>query len=563
MISTMAGLILPTANGVDWLRRKRFGARAVLALDLEKIGSEGGPDAFSRVADVVEIAGRDPLLAVIHLRIFDTRAGFGGLQCLRAAIKRAREAGRMVIAELVSAGNADLYVASACDRVFCTPSVESNAWGVQARLTYFGDALRALGVGVDVVAIGDYKSLAEPAIRSHPSQAAREAMQSVISDLHGQWAEGIASSRNVDLDCVETLTTSGPVTGEALIERGLIDAVAFADEVEAWLEEELGGEVRWFGLKSYARWRRWRSMRSKARTASEKVAVVHCAGPIMMSGSGRRGSLIAAPDLVGMLDDLRELDQVKSVVIAISSGGGSALASELIARAMERLGNEKPVVSVLGDMAASGGYYFPVLAKEIYAQPGTLTGSIGVVGGKLLAGPALAKLGVHVSTISGSKGSDPFDPTRPFSPDERHRIQRSMTRFYDRFLERVANGRQQTREVVEPWAGGRVWTGRQARELGMIDGFGTTGDAFRRACALAEITPVPARRMDCVLYRQPFWKRMVRKTGAQASGLDWLSTAPILRAGAALGANVASELALLSERPGKPLALSPWRLDIH
>ena len=221
------------------------------------------------------------------------------------------------------------------------------------------------------------------------------------------------------------------------------------------------------------------------------------------------------------------------------------------------------MVSVLGDTAASGGYYFPVLAHEIYAQPGTLTGSIGVVGGKLLAGPALAKLGVHMTTIAGGPGDDPFDPSRPFSSGERHRIERSMSRFYDRFLDRVATGRGKTREVVEPWAGGRVWTGRQAREMGMIDGFGTTADAFRRACGLADLEPWPARRVDCVLYRRPLWQRLTRKTSVEAAPLwEMLSAMPLWRAGVALKASVGAELALLTERPGRPLALLPWRLDI-
>jgi len=564
VISALAGWVLPSAQGVDWVRRRRFGARAVLTLDLEALsGRREGADVLFRLADVIETAGRDPLLAVIHLRVFDTRGGFGSLQCLRAAIKRARESGRAVVAELVSAGNADLYVASACDRVFCTPAVESNAWGVHARLTYFGDALRSVGVGVDVVAIGDYKSLAEPATRSHPSQPAREAVQAVISDLHGQWVEGLAASRGLSHELVEEMTRAGPLSGDELTERGLVDAVAYSDEVEAWLEQELGGEVRWFGLKSYQRWRRWRAMRRRSQTAGARIAVVHCSGPIMMSAAGRSGALIAASDLVALVDQLREQDTVRGVVLAVTSGGGSALASELIARAIERLGAEKPVVSVLGDMAASGGYYFPVLAHEIYAQPGTLTGSIGVVGGKLLSGPALAKLGVHVSTISGASGGDPFDPSRPFTPDERQRIERSMSRFYDRFLERVASGRGRTREGVEPWAGGRVWTGRQARDLGMIDGFGTTADAFRRACALADLEPWPERRVDCMLYRRPFWQRLARKTSLEtAPAWEMLSAMPLWRAGVALKASVGAELALLTERPGRPLALLPWRLDI-
>jgi protease-4 len=562
VLSTIAGYTLPSSSVVDWLRRRRFGRRPVLRIDLEQVSSarSGAPGAFFAVADVIEQAGRDPILGLVVLRIAQTRSGFGGLQCLRAAIHRARESGTVVVAHLVSATNADLYVASACDQVFCTPGVESAAWGVRAQMTFFGDALRRLGLGVDVVAVGDFKSLGETFARSHASASARDALQDVVTDLHGQWAEGLATSRGLAREQVEALAAQGPLSAAELVESGWVDAVGHADAVEKWLEEELGGELHWLDMRGYLRWWRWRQGRERFQCAGNRVVVLHCTGAVVMNARGQRGPVIAGDELGPRLDGLAEDGAVRAVVLALSSGGGSALASELIAHSVERLKAEKPVVSVLGDVAASGGYYIPVGATELYAQPGTLTGSIGVIGGKLVIGPALARAGIHSATVSGSPHSDPLNASQPFTDGERMRIRRSMERVYELFLDRVQAGRNQSRDVVLPWAGGRVWTGKMALEMGMIDGYGTISDGFRRACALAGVTPTTARRSDQSLYKPPFWRRIAQKTRTEsmdtaAATLRELS--PAFCTPAAL-----TEWRLLTSYPGTALALFPWHLDL-
>ena len=200
----------------------------------------------------------------------------------------------------------------------------------------------------------------------------------------------------------------------------------------------------------------------------------------------RSGRLIASDDVIPVLEELADNDSIKAVVLTVNSPGGSALASDLIARSVAFLGERKPVIASMGNVAASGGYYISAKAKEIFAHPATITGSIGVVGGKVVIGPALAKLGVHHSWLGPAPDPGMMSGAAPFDSGQRARFRASLRRVYDRFLQVVATGRGREVEDIEPFAQGRVWTGTQALDNGLVDTLGNEAAAIKRAAELAD-----------------------------------------------------------------------------
>ncbi len=278
-----------------------------------------------------------------------------------------------------------------------------------------------------------------------------------------------------------------PISAEEARALGLVDGVAFPDQVHAALEELLGGEQRVVPLRRVSFWLNVERWLARIGTRSERVAVVHLEGAVThgVEPSAGSGPRIEAERVVPALEALREDDCVKAVVLYVDSPGGSALASDLIARSVVRLQAAKPVISVFGDVAASGGYYIAAPSAELIAQEGTLTGSIGVVGGKLVYGEAAERLGVSSEAIVAGPNATIFSPWEPFTPAQRARFRQSLERIYARFVQVVAAGRKAPIESIERVAQGRVWTGRQALGHGLVDRIGGLDLAVRRARELA------------------------------------------------------------------------------
>ncbi len=486
-------------------------------------------------------------VAGLHLHVVDMPAtGWATLQGLHEALRAVRDSGRLVVVELETAGNAAVYLASAATHAVVRPCVHVHLLGVGTALPFGGPALARLGLQVDVVAAGPYKSLGEAFTRPYASSANREATRAVVEGLQAGLETGVAAGRGLPRAAVRTAMESGPLAPEDAVAAGLVDAVAYPDEVEAWIEAKLGRTPRRAEL---ARWwaRRAAGRRAAARVSGmPRVAVVHLEGNVV-DGAGAPGRpSIAAEPVIEKLDALREDDGCKAVVLHVRSGGGSASASDLIWRAVDRLAARKTVVAVFGDVAASGGYYLAAPAHAILARPGTLTGSIGVVGGKLVWGGAAEKLGVHVEVLLGTEAAGFLRAERPFSPTERLRFQAQLQHGYRAFLDRVARGRARTVEAIDAVAGGRVWTGEDALACGLIDGFGGVEEGIARAVSLAGLPG--ARRVDVqVGPRANVLQTLVRRLVAA-----W---APQVRLPLDVP-GLEGPVAVLARRPGVPLALS-------
>jgi protease-4 len=445
------------------------------------------PPQLARCLRALEDVAKDPRICGLVLDIRPLRLGWAQLYELRDAVSAVREQGKRVEAHLDSAGDRELLLASAADHVTMSPAAELHLSGISASMMFYGQVLDTAGVVVDLESAGAYKSFGEPYTRAYPTRENREATNHLLSDLHQRWVQTLADGRSLDPADIETLLEQTPISASVAVEVGLIDGTAYPDQNEASREEVLGENIHQTSLRSYGRWHRvWRRIPT-VRRRPMCVAVVHMEGPVVerRAQMRRSGRLIASDDVIPVLEELADNDSIKAVVLTVNSPGGSALASDLIARSVAFLGERKPVIASMGNVAASGGYYISAKAREIFAHPATITGSIGVVGGKVVIGPALAKLGVHHSWLGPAPDPGMMSGTAPFDSGQRARFRASLRRVYDRFLQVVATGRGREVEDIEPFAQGRVWTGIQALDNGLVDTLGDESAAVKRAAHLA------------------------------------------------------------------------------
>ncbi|MFN7143979.1 MAG: S49 family peptidase, partial [Myxococcota bacterium] len=453
--------------GAFALREWIFDRRRPL-LELHVGGRHALPLAreLRRVAEAPDVRG-------LHVQVDRVLEGWASLSAAREALLAVRKAGKFVSFELEHVGNAELYLASVADRVWVRPMAQLHLYGVGATLRFAGDAFERFGLRFDIESAGAYKAFGETFTRSFASPENREAMEDIVAGLQAELEQGIAEGRKLSTEQVRQAVLDAPLDPEEAQRRGLIDGVLYPDVVKAELESLFGRD---YARVPFARWHRAHHARARMERWIEgrkRIAVVHLQGGVVDGEGGPGTQVIAARPVARKLDELAEDDGIAAVVLDIKSPGGSATASDVIWRAAERLGRRKPLVANLGDVAASGGYYIAVAASEIVTAPNTLTGSIGVVGGKLVLGEALARLGVHTELILGAPGASTFSADTPFTPEQRARFKLGLQRFYKAFVERVAAGRRRPFETIEPLARGRVWTGRRAVEIGLADRVGT------------------------------------------------------------------------------------------
>ena len=440
---------------------------------------------IGELVSLVAAAANEERIIGLRLDVAHLDAGIARIQEIRRAISAFRATGKVVWVNLESAGLKEYLVACSADRITLPPAANLDLVGLRGEVTYLGGLAAALGVHADFEAVGDYKSFAERFVRTGATRAARSNAESLVEDVWQQLVGAVAHGRGIDEDRAAELLGSGPYGGDEAVELGLIDGLAYPDEVHAQLRETIGKHrtvkagAYWLRTKRLRSWR-WRAQRAPL------VAVVHAAGQVLAgSRQGMQGNAITVRGMSRLLNAVRKDPAVEAVVLRIDSPGGSAEASDRIWRDLRRLEKAKPVVASMGDVAASGGYYIAVGASRVLAQPGTLTGSIGVVAGKLNLGGLYDKLGIEREVIAVGNHSGFYATDQDFGDAERQRLRERMADFYRIFVERIAEGRDCEPAAIEPHAQGRVWTGRQALQRGLIDGLGGYRDAVALASTLA------------------------------------------------------------------------------
>ncbi len=534
------------ARTLDAAASRRMGRRGMLELALtSKLEPLPALRALERAVEHPATRG-----VVLHIR--DFQWGWATLQEWREAIGRWRAAGNLVVTVLEATGNGGYYLASAADRVLIAPSGEIALLGVGTAMSFFGPALEKVGLRFEVEAAGAYKSFGEQFTRDSPSPENREAMEALIDGLHDELVAAIASSRGLTQDAVQALIDRAPLGADEALEAGLVDTLGYDDTLDELLQELLGDEGRRVSAAALERLDRWSRWFDGLFSRLPAVAVVHLQGGVVMGDQPQRGRpAISARDVPPVLDQLKNSPDVKAVVLVVESPGGSALASDIIWRSIELLKREKPVVASLGNVAASGGYYIAAACSEIIARPSTLTGSIGVVGGKLVVGKALERVGVNTHVISRGPNVGVYGIWEGFDEQQRARFRARLKSTYDLFLKRVSDGRRVPVSAIAQVAEGRVWTGSDARQGGLVDHLGGLEHALARARSLSGLRAAePWQRVDLAI-RPPgsrmtqLLRRLVTEDAA----------APALRLPAADAPLSALEVFL--SHPDQPLALFP------
>lgn len=457
-----------------------------------------------RIVERLDKAAADDRVGGVVLSLESPDLGRGRADELRAAIGRLRKAGKPTTAVFVGGGPTAYFVAAACDTVVMPPAATLELAGVRAEMMFFKSLLDRLGVDAEILQVGEFKGAGEPLTRTSMSPQLRQQYEGFIGDLYEQLVERVAADRRLEPQQVRELVDVGVFTPAAACAAGLVDAVQYEDEATAALAERLEIEQPklsrdyaerkldddFSGIGGLVKLMELVSGRGTAGPAGrgKRVAIVHVAGEIREGKGGDdllMGGSAGAETIRKAIREAAADEKVVAIVLRIDSPGGSALASDLIWREAERA--KKPVVASLSDTAASGGYYIAVAADRIVAAPGTLTGSIGVVGGKIAVGGALEKAGVHSDVVSKGKNAGWLSMTEKFTAGEREAFLGTMRDVYRLFTGKVAEGRKLDRATVESLAEGRVFTGRQALEAGLVDRLGTLGDAVDEARKLAGI----------------------------------------------------------------------------
>lgn len=460
------------------------------------------PDLIGRF----ERAASDSNVSAIILKIQSPDVGPAKLREVRDAIARLRQSGKRVTAELESGSTADYLIASACDEIVMPESGEIMITGVRAELMFYRGLFDLLGIQADMMQVGDFKGAAEPYTRREMSPEFRKQYESMLEDVYQQNIEMIAADRKLDPAKVRELIDTGVFTAQAAKDAGLIDAVAYADELKPRLQKMLAVDsvelAENYGKKKmntdfsgmtgmFELFNLMMGVQPTQRVSNaKKIAVIYASGAIMSGESGASlfgGETVGSDTLVKAIREAEAEKSVVAIVLRVDSPGGSALASDQIWRAIQKC--DKPVVASMGDVAASGGYYISMGCDKIYAQPGTITGSIGVVGGKIVLKGLYDKVGLNTEVISRGKNSGLLSDTTVFSDSERVVWKKMMDGIYQQFLSKAAAGRKMDVAKLEPLAGGRVWTGRQAKAHGLVDELGTLNDAVAEAKKLAGLKP--------------------------------------------------------------------------
>ncbi|HLK40727.1 MAG TPA: signal peptide peptidase SppA [Polyangiaceae bacterium] len=450
---------------------------------------------LTAVCDEME---RDPRVGGLLIVLRHVRGGFATMRSLRDLLARARAAGKQVVVALPSGGaTKETYAAVAADRVILGPVASLAPVGVLSSTRYLRGALDRAGIVPEVHARGRYKTAAETLELAAMSDPQREQVGAVLDRLHFELVQAIAAGRSVDEATARKLVDGAPYAGEEAKASGLVDEVAYEDNIAGKLAG--GGETPALRpADGYLRSRQ--ALRTRAFAPRGVLAVIAVHGMIVQSPGPPVGAMAVADRVRASIRRARADPRVRGVLLHVDSPGGGALASDQIHHELALLAAEKPLVACMGDVAASGGYYVAVAAHEIYAQPTTITGSIGVVSARLVIEPLLARLGVATEVLQRGEHARLLAPLVALDEGARGAVEREIEAMYRAFLQVVAAGRKRTPEEIEPLAQGRVWTGADAYKRGLVDRLGGFEPALR---ALRERVGVGAEKMRVVALRPP------------------------------------------------------------
>jgi protease-4 len=463
------------------------------------------------VTDAIDAAREDNKIAGLVVKITTPDAGWAKLQEIRAHLLAFRKSNKPSVCYLHSdlVMNRQYYLATACDQVWIVPTAPLGITGLMTQSLFLRGTLDKLHIYPDMYGIDEYKTARNQYTEKKYTPWHREMSESLMRSVFENYVKDVAEARRIDKPWFEKCLQEGPYISKDALERKLVDKVAHWDEVQkffrektsAWRPVELGRYVKEhvqnFGL--------------------EKIAVVHATGVIVVgqSDSDTDGSIMGSESVSSDLRRAREDSTIKAIILRVDSPGGSAVASEIIRREVVLAQKQKPVVVSMSDVAASGGYWIAMSADKIIADPGTLTGSIGVVFGKFNISGLYGLLGMSTDQLTTSENATFLSETQSFTPAQRATVQKFMREIYDSFTQGVADGRKMKVVDVDKIARGRVWTGTQGKGLGLVDEIGGFDRALKMALELAKMDPSKPVKIVRFPEEKTLWETLLEREDSQ------------------------------------------------
>ncbi|NJL63027.1 MAG: signal peptide peptidase SppA [Methylacidiphilales bacterium] len=521
LIGSLLGLIIFCGVGTTGLLLLLFAAasskqvgpevkdKSVIVFDLamnitdaEPSSSQMFQEAFSgssqermslrSVLDAIEKARNDKRIVGIYLdatRVSQSTgvAGFATLKEIRQALEEFRATGKKVIAYGMEWGEREYYLSSVADTVVVNPLGAMEINGFSSQPMFLSGALQKYGVGVQVIRVGKFKGAVEPFLLNKLSDENRQQTQALLNDVWGEWRSTVGKSRKITAQQLQTVADSKAfLEASEAKQQGLVDKVAYYDQVAGDLKKltDTTSEEKAFkqiSISDYAEV----ADKSTERESKNKIALVYAEGEIV-DGTGEDGQ-IGGDRFAKIFNKIRQDKSIKAVVLRVNSPGGSATAAEVMQREIQLTREKVPVVVSMGDVAASGGYWIATDSNRIFAEPNTITGSIGVFGLLLNFQKLANDNGITWDAVKTGKYADNQTVSRPKSPEELAVYQRSVNRIYNLFLNKVAQGRKLPQDKVAEIAQGRVWSGTAAKDIGLVDEIGGLDAAIEHAAGLANL----------------------------------------------------------------------------
>jgi len=472
-----------------------------------------GSMGLDEIVHAIEVAANDDNIRGISMRTSFLLAGYAQAQELRRALKSFKEGGKFIFAYADFYSQKDYYLASVADSIFLNPQGAMDFKGLASEVLYLKELQEKSGIKMEVVRSGKYKSAAEPYISDTMSDENREQIKSLITSIWSSLLEDVAMSRNKTVAELNILAdTLGARLPEYAVKTGMIDKTFYFDEYENLLRDQLSidqdAKINYLDLEDYITV----ANRKSLRTGTDKIAVIYAQGEILYGEGGK--DFIGQGVINKALKKARKDDKVKAIVLRVNSPGGNALTSDIIWREIKLTKEKKPVVVSFGNVAASGGYYIAAGADKIFAEPTTITGSIGVIGTIPNINELAAKVGINAEQVGTNKNSVDYSLFEPMTEAFRAQVEESIENVYDTFLSRVAEGRNMSIEAVNEIAQGRVWSGVEAVENGLVDELGDLDDAIAAAAEMADIERFGVRKYP--KYKSDFEKLMEDLGGMKA-----------------------------------------------
>ncbi|RMF77814.1 MAG: signal peptide peptidase SppA [Chloroflexi bacterium] len=465
--------VFPEKRG--WLRRRLQGTPPMSLTQLQR--------SFDRIADDPR-----PVGVILHLR--GLQMGFADLQTLRAAIMRLRERGKRVVAFAPEYNNASYFLASACDEILMMPGGQVNTTGLRRQAVFLKDALDSLGLVMDGIAISPYKSAFDTLTRSDFSPENREQLEWLLDSGYDVMINNIAAGRGMTIEQTIAMVDAAPHLDHEAHDAGYVDALLNEEGLKAHLDVE---HIVPFQRASKI------LLKQPDKRREQYVALIRVGGlmirgtsakppgnipsPVPFVGDERTGDITVVQQVRSLMQD----DSAAAVILFVDSPGGDALAAEAMHAALTELATDRPLIVYMNNVAASGGYYISTAGRWIVAQPSTITGSIGVIMGKLVSSGLWGKLHINRVSLQRGENADIFSDEQPFTDGQRKHMRQHIERIYDQFVRHVCDSRGMTWDAVDAVGGGRVWTGEQAKTHGLVDELGDLRVAYDKACALANL----------------------------------------------------------------------------